>query len=123
MGIADHSSDIAKIILKTDKEMNIKALLDIFKMADLSKQMVNQSIDAYVKQDIELAKTVCKSDDYVDELFSKIILELTTIMKNNPANVEQSINYIFIIKYLRMADRATNIVNGLYTMLQVNMNI
>ena len=79
-------------------------------MAELAKQMVNKSIDAYVKQDIELAQDVCDSDDAVDDLFSKIILELINIMKNDPHAVEQAINFMFIAKYLeRMADHATNI--------------
>ncbi|MDP4127565.1 MAG: phosphate signaling complex protein PhoU [Bacillota bacterium] len=108
--IADHSSDIAEITIKMAHEKYIKPLIDIPKMAVLAKQMVNKSIDAYVKQDVDLAKSVCGSDDEVDDLFSKIKLELINIMKNNPDAVEQAVNLMFIAKYLeRMADHATNI--------------
>jgi phosphate transport system protein len=108
--IADHSSDIAEITIRMANEKYIKPLIDIPKMADLAKIMVNKSIDAYIKQDIDLAQTVCNSDDEVDNLFSKITLELINIMKNNSEAIEQAIDFMLIAKYLeRMADHATNI--------------
>ncbi|MCX7842175.1 MAG: phosphate signaling complex protein PhoU [Clostridia bacterium] len=108
--IADHSADIAEITIRMAKEKYIKPLIDIPKMAEMAKQMVNKAIDSYVRQDVELAKEVCDSDDEVDDLFFKIILELINIMKNEAQTVEQAINFMFIAKYLeRMADHATNI--------------
>lgn len=108
--IADHSSDIAEITIRMANEKYIKPLIDIPKMADLAKQMVKKSIDSYIKLDFALAKEVCESDDEVDELFFKIILELINIMKNDSQSIEQAINFMFIAKYLeRMADHATNI--------------
>lgn len=108
--IADHSADIAEITIRMAGQKYIKPLIDIPKMAELAKQMVNKAIDAYVKQDIELAQDVCNSDDAVDDLFSKIILELVNIMKNDPQTVAQAVELMFIAKYLeRMADHATNI--------------
>ncbi len=108
--IADHSSDIAEITIRMAGEKYIKPLIDIPKMAELAKDMVNKSIDAYIRQDTELAMKVCASDDDVDDLFQKIILELVSIMKNDSQSVEQAINFMFIAKYLeRMADHATNI--------------
>jgi phosphate transport system protein len=108
--IADHSADIAEITLRMSGMKYIKPLIDIPKMAELAKLMVNKSIDAYVKQDIKLAEEVCASDDQVDELFNVIILELINLMKNDPTTVEQGIDFMFIAKYLeRMADHATNI--------------
>lgn len=108
--IADHSSDIAEITIRMANEKYIKPLIDIPKMADLAKRMVNKSIDAYIKQDIDMAKSVCSSDDEVDDLFMKITLELINIAKNDSRSVEQAIDLILIAKYLeRMADHATNI--------------
>lgn len=108
--IGDHSSDIAEITIRMANEKYIKPLIDIPKMAELAKQMVKNSIDAYVKQDIQLAEEVCASDDEVDDLFAKIKLELINIVKNDPESVDQIINFLFIAKYLeRMADHATNI--------------
>lgn len=108
--IGDHSSDIAEITIRMAGEKYIKPLIDIPKMAGLAKQMVNKSIDSYIKQDIDLAKKVCASDDEVDDLFHKIVLELVNIIKNDSSAVEQAVDFMFIAKYLeRMADHATNI--------------
>ncbi len=108
--IADHSADIAEITLRMANVKYIKPLIDIPKMAELAKSMVNKSIDAYVKKDINLARAVCESDDDVDNLFSKITLELINMMKNDSNAVEQAIDFMLIAKYLeRMADHATNI--------------
>lgn len=108
--IADQSSDIAEITIKMASEKYIKPLVDIPKMAECARAMVNKVIDAYVRQDVELAKAVAACDDEVDDLFYKIILELTGIMKNNPDTVEQAIDLILIAKHLeRMADHAINI--------------
>lgn len=108
--IADHSSDIAELTIRMANEKYIKPLIDIPRMAEMAKQMVNKSIDAYIKQDMELAVEVCNSDDAVDELFSKITLELINIMKNDSESIEQAIDLMLIVKYLeRMADHATNI--------------
>ena len=108
--IADHSSDIAEITIRMANQKYIKPLIDIPKMAELAKVMVNKSIDAYIRQDIDLAKKVCNSDDEVDNLFSKITLELINIMKNDAESIEQAIDFMLIAKYLeRMADHATNI--------------
>lgn len=108
--IADASADIAEITLRMSGKKYIKPLIDIPKMAELAKIMVNKSIDAYVRQDTNLAENVCASDDEVDDLFNKIILELINLMRNDPSTVEQGIDFMFIAKYLeRMADHATNI--------------
>lgn len=108
--IADHSSDIAEITIRMAHEKYIKPLIDIPKMAELARIMVNKSIDAYIKQDMALAIEVCKSDDAVDDLFSKITLELINLMKNDSSTIEQGIDLMLITKYLeRMADHATNI--------------
>jgi len=108
--IADHAADISELTIRMAEMKYIKPLIDIPLMADLAKKMVIKSIDSYIKQDLDLAKEVCDSDDAVDDLFSKIVLELINIMKNNPETVEQATDLMFIVKYLeRIGDHATNI--------------
>ncbi|HOJ09988.1 MAG TPA: phosphate signaling complex protein PhoU [Clostridiales bacterium] len=108
--IADHSADIAEITIRMAGEKYIKPLIDIPLMAELARNMVKRALDAYVRQDMELARQVCSDDDDVDNLFSRIKLELINIVKNDPDSVDQVINFLLIAKYLeRMADHATNI--------------
>ena len=108
--IGDHSADIAEITLRLVNQKYIKPLIDIPIMAEKAKKMVNMSIDSYIRKDIELAKEICLKDEEVDEMFNTIIFELINIMKNSPEKVEQTIDLMFVVKYLeRMADHATNI--------------
>ncbi|PYG84313.1 phosphate transport system protein [Ruminiclostridium sufflavum DSM 19573] len=108
--IADQAADISELIIKMDSIKHIKPVVDIPVMADYTKRMVVNAIDSYVRQDISLAKAVCNSDDEVDSYFSKIVLELINIMKNNPETVMQATDLMFIVKYLeRIGDHATNI--------------
>lgn len=108
--IADQAADISELTIRMAEMKYIKPIIDIPIMADLAKKMVIKSIDSYIKQDISLAKEVCDSDDEVDDMFSKIVLELINMMKNNPETVEQATDFMFIVKYLeRIGDHATNI--------------
>lgn len=108
--IADHSADIAEITIRMARDKYIKPLIDIPEMAELARDMVKRALDAYVNQDIGLAKQVCADDDDVDNFFSKITLELINIVKIDPEAMDQVVNFLFIAKYLeRMADHATNI--------------
>ncbi|HEX2950847.1 MAG TPA: phosphate signaling complex protein PhoU [Armatimonadota bacterium] len=108
--IADHSSDISEITLRLGKEEPIKPLVDIPKMADTARGMVHQAIRAYVANDLDMALAVCQRDDEVDALFAKVVLDLSLMMKSDPAVVDRAIDLIFIAKYLeRVGDHATNI--------------
>lgn len=123
--IADHSTDISEITLRLGQEEPIKPLVDIPKMAEVAREMVHHAIRAFVNNDMELAVEVCRRDDEVDNLFAKIILDLSTMMKADPAVVDRAIDLILIAKYLeRVGDHATNIgewvafnINGKHTHL------
>lgn len=108
--IADHSSDISEITLRLGQEEPIKPLVDIPQMAEAARDMVHHAIRAFVNNDMDTALEVCRRDDEVDRLFEKVIVDLSTMMKANPAVVDRAIDLIFIAKYLeRIGDHATNI--------------
>lgn len=108
--IADQAADISEITIRMANMKSFKGLADIPIMGDLAKNMVSNAIECYTKQDINLAKEVCDSDDEVDNMFSKIVLELINIIKNSPETTEQATDFMFVVKYLeRIGDHATNI--------------
>lgn len=108
--IADHCSDIAKYTINLSKEQYLKPLIHIPEMVDKVKQMVKDAIDCSVKRDLVLAREICKRDDIVDQYFENIIEELIELMTENPNNIRQCKEFMFIVKYLeRMGDHATNI--------------
>jgi phosphate transport system protein len=108
--IADHSSDISEITLRLGEEEPIKPLVDIPRMAEVAREMVHGAIRAFVGNDMEMALAVCRRDDEVDRLFERVVMDLSSMMKANPAVVDRAIDLIFIAKYLeRVGDHATNI--------------
>jgi len=108
--MADYATSIAKITLRIADQPFIKPLVDIPRMAVLSQKMVKQALDAYVREDVELAVAVGTDDDEVDKLFGQIFRELLTIMMENPRTITQATHLLFVGRWLeRISDHATNI--------------
>jgi len=85
-------------------------LKDIAKMAELVKQVIKQSLDSFVNRDVEMAKLVLLTDDEIDELKNKVFKDMILTMKNNPQNIEASLDLILIARnFERLGDHATNI--------------
>ena len=108
--IGDQAADIAEIALLFDGKIFIKELDHIPQMADIAAEMVKQSIDAYVRHDMELASKVMKRDDEVDELFDIVKVDLVQLIVQDEKNADQAIDLLMIAKYLeRIADHAVNL--------------
>jgi phosphate transport system protein len=108
--IGDHAADISDIcILLADQEY-IKKLELIPKMAEEACMMVTESVDAFVKKDLDLAKSVMARDDSVDELFVAVKRDLIALVHENADNGEQAFDLLQVAKYYeRIGDHAVNI--------------
>lgn len=85
------------------------------------KEMIKQSIDAYVAGDVEKAYKVCKMDDNVDAIYKKVFNELLILMISDSKVINQATQFLFVCKFLeRIADHTTNICDGSYIWLLVN---
>lgn len=107
--IGDNSGDIAEIIIKENVSI-CDDTLDIHDIALATIKMVTDSIDAFVKRDLELAKHVIGYDDVVDGYFDRIKHELIKRLKKPDANGELILDLLMIAKYFeRIGDHAVNI--------------
>lgn len=107
--IGDQASDIAEIVTFVNLSDSINKV-QISDMAQAAIKMVTESIDAFVKRDLELANAVIGYDDVVDNLFMKIKNDLINLISADKKYGEQSLDILMIAKYLeRIADHATNI--------------
>ena len=107
--IGDQAEDIAEIIGflngRTGRECH-----DIRLMAEATIKMVTDSIDAYVKQDLQLAKSVSDYDDVVDDAFDRVKQTLIRMITENTADGEYALDLLMIAKYFeRIGDHAVNI--------------
>ena len=97
----------------------LKPLIDIPRMAELSRKMVRDSLDSLVKEDVLLAQAVISSDDQIDGLKDQIIRELITYMIGDPRSIERALALILIARHLeRIGDHATNIAQDVIYMIQ-----
>ncbi len=107
--IGDQAEDIAEIITFLDGK-TAEETVHIRDMAAETIVMVTDSVDAYVKKDTELAKSVITHDDKVDEYFDKIKSSLIKMVAESPENGEFALDLLMIAKYFeRIGDHATNI--------------
>ena len=107
--IGDQAEDIAEIITHLNCRVERESV-QIREMAEATIQMVREAVDAYVRQDLELAHTVMKHDDVVDNYFMQIRTSLIDIIRNNPNDGEYALDLLMIAKYCeRIGDHCTNI--------------
>ena len=107
--IGDQASDIAEIA-KFVKNSDVKSKIHIKDMAAAAIKMVTDSVESFVKKDIELASAVMKYDDKVDNLFDCVKDELVRLIAADSENGEYCIDLLMIAKYLeRIGDHAVNI--------------
>ena len=107
--IGDQAADIAEIIGflggRTGAECE-----HIGEMAREAIGMVTGSVDAYVKQDMELAAGIIARDDTVDALFDKVKSSLVKMLSENPQDSAYALDILMIAKYFeRIGDHAVNI--------------
>jgi len=108
--IGDQAADIAEIAIILTGTPYIKELEHVPQMAEATVKMVSNSIDAFVAKDLELAISVIKYDDVVDNLFNTIRSELVELIRDNRSNAEQAMDLLMIAKYFeRIGDHAENI--------------
>lgn len=107
--IGDQAEDIAEIITFLNG-LTANETLRIRDMARETIKMVTDSVDAYVKQDVEIARSVIEHDDTVDDYFDEIKKKLIDMIAKNPNDGEYALDLLMIAKYFeRIGDHATNI--------------
>jgi phosphate transport system protein len=107
--IGVQAGDIAEIVTFADLSES-KDRVHIADMAKATIKMVSESIDAFVKKDVELANQVIEYDDVVDDLFTKVKNGIVNLISKDKKHGEQAVDIIMIAKYLeRIGDHATNI--------------
>jgi phosphate transport system protein len=108
--IADQAVSIALRARELITQPEVKPLIDIPRMAGLAQEMVRKSLDAFVRRDADLARSVIDADDAVDSLRDQVFRELLTYMMGDAGTIPRALALILVSRNLeRIADHATNI--------------
>jgi len=108
--IGDLAENIAERAIELNDEPQLKPYIDIPRMAEITEEMVRDSLDAFVRGCSKIPYEVIKKDDEVDNLNAQVFNELLFFMIQDPHTVSRATRISYVSKYLeRIADHATNI--------------
>jgi phosphate transport system protein len=108
--IGDYAKGIARINLMIGAQPFIKPLVDLPAMASRTRDMLHESLEAFVRGDTDLARAIPEKDDEVDHLYNQVYRELLTLIMADSSRIDQA-NYLLWAAHNleRAADRVTNI--------------
>ena len=108
--VGDLAVNIAEAARRYASHAPVKRLIDIPRMASIAQNMLRDALDAFVRRDLDLARTVLNEDDKLDALKTQIFRELLTYMLQDPATIEPALDLILVSRHLeRIGDHATNV--------------
>ena len=117
--IGDQAVNVAQSVLKLLTHPPLRPLLTIPRMTELAEKMMRDSLDAFVRRDVDLARSVLQRDDEVDELKDQVFRVLLTHMMADPGTIERALTLILISRNVeRIADHATNIAEDVIFMVE-----
>ena len=108
--MGDHAAGIAKITLRMGTLPPLKPLIDIPRMAEKGRWIMQEELKAFVDQDVERARNAALCDQEVDALYDQIYRELLIFMMDDPRTITRATYLLWVAHNLeRISDRATNI--------------
>ena len=107
--IGDQASDIAEIT-RSIGPIPLHGQLHVEEMARSAVKMVTDSVESFVKRDLDMALGVMEYDDVVDGLFDQVKEELTALIRADASSAGTALDLLMIAKYLeRIGDHAVNV--------------
>ena len=117
--IGDQAVNIAQNVVKLLPYPPVKPQIDIPRMAEIAQGMTHDSLDAFVRKDVGLARSVLARDDQVDAFKDQVFRVLLTYMMADPGTIERCLALILISRNLeRIADHATNIAEDVIFLVE-----
>jgi len=117
--IGDLAEHVAERAIELADELPIKPYIDIPRMAELARDMLHRSLDAFVREDVDLALSVCTADDSIDNLHEQLFRELLSFIVENPETTSRAMRLLFVSKCLeRVGDHCTNIAEMVIFMVK-----
>lgn len=120
--IGDIAVNISENVLIIKKKPNFYSTTKLEEMFRITKQMLKNSIDAFIEGNADLAKKVIVSDDIIDQMNTDNHQILKAIMKTNVDNIDPAIALLVISRELeRLADHCTNIAEDVFFIVEAQM--
>jgi phosphate transport system protein len=115
----DMAANICERAMELSLEPQLKPYVDLPRMARMVQEMLQDSLNAFVREDVDMALRVCRADAAVDALMEQIFRELISYMVEDPETISRALRITFVSKYLeRVGDHATNIAEMVVFMVK-----
>ena len=108
--MGDQAVSIARKARKLNRHPALPEVELVAPMREHAMQMFKDSVDAYIREDVELARGLKARDKALDEMNAVASRRLIEQMAQNPEQLRGYLNLMFIARHLeRVGDHATNI--------------
>ena len=117
--VGDHAVNIAQSATRVSKARPIVPEPEIVEMARLTRHMLGDAIDAFIRGDATAGREICRRDDQVDALNRSVFRILLTHMMENPQMISSGMEVLLVSRNLeRVADLATNVAEGVVFLVE-----
>lgn len=108
--MGDHADGISRLTLRTADQPHLRELDAIPAMAETTRSMLTDTLEAFVQNDADKARQIAERDNEVDALYDQVYHDLLTVMIADPDTVSGATHLLWVGHNLeRIADRVTNI--------------
>ena len=116
--IGRYSKDITKVSKRLLGQKHMKKLISIPNMAELTIDMVDQSVKSFMDEDETLIDDIYEKEERVDAYYDETFREILTYMMEDSKTITKGTQYVLVIRYLeRIADHACNIAERVVYMV------
>jgi phosphate transport system protein len=117
--VGDHAVNIAQSAERIAGARPITPEPEIVEMARLTRQMLSDAIDAFIRGDAAAGREICRRDDLVDALNRSVFRILLTHMMEDPKQISNGMELFLVSRNLeRVADLATNVAEGVVFLVE-----
>lgn len=117
--VGDHAVNIAQSATRVSRARPIVPEQEIVLMARLTREMLADAIDAFIRGDAAAGREICRRDDQVDALNRSVFRILLTHMMEDPQMIGTGMELFLVSRNLeRVADLATNIAEGVVFLVE-----
>lgn len=115
--VGDLAVDVAKVTRKLHQAMATSEAVDIAKIAGHARRLFRDSIECFVKRDMDRVTQILEGDDKVDDLYHSMRSQVHELMRRNPEHDVDASWLLMALHHIeRIADHATNIAERVYFM-------
>ncbi len=117
--IGDLAVDVSRVTSQSQNKIQITKLEYIPRMAEISKKMLEQSMEALMNSDADLARQVTKWDYEIDGLYVKARTKLLKIIIERPETINEGTALLMVNRHLeRTGDHICNICETIVYMVE-----